>query len=841
MTQGYTFICPLPNGLHARPASHLAEVAGRFGCQITLTNQRSGAQANAKSVLALVGTDVKLGDPCQLDATGDDADAAMASLRQFIEQVLPGCDEPLPAPQANGQTVTLPRVLRNASASFIPGTAVSPGIGEGSVVIVGGLCLPQDLPEEATTDRAGEQAKASQAIRDVRSAIESKLTQRLSHTEAGVLKAHLSIVSDVLLHEKIAALVAEGQSAARAVAEAGEFFMNRLRAAQSLYLRERAIDVQDLCLQLLERICGQRFKTAPVQLTVPSVVVAENLAPGQFLALDRSLLKALVLAHGGATSHTVILARSFDIPTLIGVRDAPLVFSPGQPVIVDANLGIVIASPAEAVRRYYRRELATLSRHRERFARHLPQPAITTDGQHLEVAANVATAEELSPAFDHGAEGIGVFRTEMLFMDRDSAPSEQEQFDVYARAAQAAAGRPVIIRSIDIGGDKPVPYLNLPPEPNPFLGCRGVRLYMEHQDVFTAQLRAILRASALGDIRLMVPMVSCLEEVRWVKARVTECQATLKAEGLAYNPAMPLGIMVEVPAVAFAIDAFCAEVDFFSIGTNDLTQYFLAADRDNPKVGGLYTWRHPAFLRFLARLVHDAHAGGKWVGLCGEMARDAQALPLLVAMGLDEIGVPTPDILPLKAAIAQGSAGNCRTLLSQALACRTAGEVNAILQQARAGAARQGLLERGAVLIDSDCANKEEAIACLIDAFYVAARTEDRRRVEEAVWAREAVYSTGLGHGFAIPHCKSDAMVANSIGILRLKRPIEWGSIDNQPVRMVILLATRESDKDQAHMRVFSKLARKLMHEDFREHLLHASNEELILKFLSTEVDIVHR
>ncbi len=836
MSLEFTFACPLPNGLHARPSSHFADVANEFAAECTLTNLRSAAVANAKSVLSLIAADVRLADPCSIRVNGDDEQAACDALRKFVETVLPGCDEALAAVQTDGGS--LPRVLLDANVKWHSGVAVSRGIGQGSVVVIGGVVLPEELRREVAVDPVKERAKVEAALAAVGSKLETAVARNQSATESAVLKAHLAIVGDVSLAQKLHEQVSKGRSAGQAVCDAAEIFTATLRAAESLYIRERAIDMQDICLQLLEEIYGARFQQPVVTLRAPSVVVAENLAPRQLLALDRKWLKGLVLASAGAMSHTVILARSLGIPTLAGVKDATLVLTPGTEVVVDANRGLIIDEWSAPVQRFYKREWNTLQRRQTTLARFAKATACTVDGQKIDVAANVSSAEELLPAFEQGADGIGVFRTEMLFAGRDSAPSEQEQYEVYAQAARAANGRPVIIRTIDIGGDKPLPYLNLPHEANPFLGYRGVRIYPEHQSLLDAQLRATIRASAHGRIQVMVPMISTLSEVRWFKARVAQIQSALQSEGVNFDTAMPVGIMIEVPSVAFSIDQLCPEVDFFSIGTNDLAQYFFAVDRDNARIASLSNVRHPSFLRMLHQIVNAAQSGGKWIGMCGEMAGDLRQLPLLVGLGLDEISGTASAIPALKAGIAQLSAANCRELLHQAMACQRVDEVDSLLERQQALSTAQPLLNAELVLLDGESECKDEAIREIVDAFYIAERTQNPQQVEAAVWKREAVYSTGLGSGFAIPHCKTDGMASSSIGVLKLKQPIEWGSLDGQPVRVVILLAMRESGANGAHMQVFSKLARKLMHEEFRNAILNATDRESLLAHLANELDI---
>jgi fructose-specific PTS system IIA-like component len=831
------FQCPLQHGLHARPASTLAEVVARFQAEISLTNQRSGASANARSVLEMVALGIKRGDRCRMRIAGADAESAEKTLRAFVLNELPICDEALPAePPATGSN--LPRGLRGSGVRWFAGSVVCPGIGMGRVVVVGGARIPPELLLVPARAPAEEREQLRRATAAVRAALETRLAVRPPAVEQGILRAHLTILGDVGLHQKIAAAITAGDSAVQAIAQASAYFAGQMRAAESVYVRERALDIEDIAFQLLERIHGSRLQCEQPGLSEPSVVVAESLTPRQFLALDKRQLQALVLEHTGGTSHAVILARSFGIPTLTGVADVRTHLAAGAQAIVDANLGLVIPELSAAVRRFYERERATLRRREERLAGFTRAPARTRDGQVLEVAANVATLEELAPAFACGADGIGLFRTEMLFMDREAPPSEEEQFAIYVQAARVARGSTVIVRTFDVGGDKPVPYLQLAPEKNPFLGLRGLRLYPAHAGLFRSQLRAILRASAFGRIWMMVPMLSSVDELRWVKARLAEVRAELDAAGREHDPALRVGVMIEVPSAAFSIAELAAEADFFSIGTNDLLQYFMAVDREDERIAALASARHPAFLRLLQKIVGDARGAGRWVGMCGEMTRSPRNLALLVGLGLDEISTAAPGIPAHKAAIAQLCAADCRALLESALACGTPGEVEQLVAAFREQGAAQDLLAPEFIGMDSDSATKEEAIGELVAALYVAGRTEQPRALEEAVWAREAVYSTGLGFGFAIPHCKSDAVTANSIAVLRLARPVEWGSSDGQPVRCVILLAMRESDPDGAHMQVFAKLARRLMHEEFRERMFAARDRGDVLSCLSEELDL---
>jgi multiphosphoryl transfer protein len=833
----FAFVCSLSDGLHARPASHLAEVANDFASDCSLSNQRTGSVASLKSVLAIISADVRQGDRCTVQVRGADEQAAHAALFRFVEQVLPACDVPLAGMGAITGNGNLPRILKAAKVNFCFGSPVSHGIGQGKVVLLNGMALPKGLSARIAVEPQAELDQLKRATAAVRGRIRERLTHTKSSTEAGVLQADLALAGDVSLAQKLAEHVSQGKSAGQAVMEAGEFFIDLLRHSESDYIRERALDIEEICLQLLEEIYGVDFQAAAIELREPSVVVVETLAPQQLLGLDRRWLKALVLEHSGATAHAVILARSLGIPTLVGVKNARHVLTAGQEVVVDAIRGLVATQVSSAVSRFYERERKTLALRQEFLPVQTTGPAITRDGKTLEVAANASSSEELSLAFENGADSIGLFRTEALFLQHDRAPSEEEQFVIYAEAARAADGRPVIIRTFDLGGDKAAPYLNLPTEANPFLGYRGVRIYPEHRELLQAQLRAILRASAFGQIQIMAPMISSLEEVLQFKAEIAEAKQNLSREGVSFQPDIRIGIMIEVPSAGFILDQLCAEVDFFSVGTNDLNQYFLAADRVNPKTAEISDVLHPGFLRFLKRIVEEIHAAGKWVGMCGEMAAEMRHLPLLVGLGLNEISLPAAGIPGVKNAVSQFSAVDCEQLLTDVIACREKVEIRDLLERAQALRPAQPLLSKELVLLGSESKNKEEALQEIVDAFYIAGRTEDRQRLEEALWSREAVYSTGLGYGFAAPHCKTEAVTADSIGVLKLRHAVDWGSIDSEPVSMIILIAMREQIPNR-HMQVFSKLARKLMNEEFRGHLLAVENAHDMASYLAQQLEI---
>jgi fructose-specific PTS system IIA-like component len=820
----FQFTCPLPNGVHARPASALEEVASCFDADIVVTNYRTGRVANAKSVLALVGADIRQNDECRLSVSGPDEQDAMAALATFLRDEFPRCDEALPAVTPVNGELALPPVLQQAGATVRHGTPMVKGIGQGRIVRAGGLRIPDSIPISGATDFAAEVRKLDAALAALVANYEERLPNAASRVESEILKSHRSLARDPEFRSRLhESLRNDTRTAAGAIADTEAHFSALLVNSESVLLRERALDLRDVCFQLLRQIYGKVVFAAEVRLTENAVVVADLLTPGQFLSLDRRFLRGLVLGHAGTTSHTVILARSFGIPTLVGVTDLAGASLNGQEAIADAECGLLVTGLTALARRYYEMEQRRLAERRARQHRFASQSATSADGHRVEIGGNISTAAETAAAFEAGAEGIGLFRTEMLFLDRDEPPTEEEQFNEYCTALAAAGDRPVILRTLDIGGDKPLAYLNLPTEDNPFLGYRAVRIYPEFHTIFRTQVRALVRASARGRLQALIPMVTTLDEVRWAKKVIREEQERCASEGVAFNKAMPIGAMIEVPAAAFLLDQLCHELDFFSIGSNDLLQYFAGADRANPRVAKLYDPLQPAFLRLLKKITGEARAGGKPIGLCGEMGGQTHCLPLLVGLGLNEVSAAASVVTALKAELYRWPMTVCRELTEHALGCATADEVRGLLDEFAAQRPAP-LVEPEMIVVESESATKEQAIKEVVDRLFVLGRTEQPRAVEDAVWQRESVYSTGFGHGFAIPHCKTGAVAANSLVLLKLRQPVPWGSLDDQPVSVLLLLTVRESDQVDGHMKIFSRLARRVMHEDFRERLRREQN-----------------
>ncbi|WP_336216224.1 phosphoenolpyruvate--protein phosphotransferase [Enterobacter sp. P82] len=827
------FTCELPNGVHARPASHVETLCNTFSSQIEWHNLRTGRKADARSALALIGTDTLAGDACRLVIQGEDEQNAHQQLEHWIREEFPHCDSPL-TEAITTELDPLPESLTRLNPTLFRAMPVCSGSAQGILTLLTSLDLNAltDLPDAKNVEE--EQSALNNGLTLLVKNIELRAMDSES-TASAILDAHRSLATDTSLRQHLLAGVSQGLSCAQATIATANHFCDAFSHSSSSYLQERVLDVRDVCYQLLQHIYGEQRFPAPGQLTQPTVCLADDLTPGQFLELDKTLLKGLLLKSGGTTSHTVILARSFNIPTLVGVDSEGLLQWRNQPVFVDGNAGAVVVNASDAVVRYYQQEARVQQAIREQQRIWLVREARTSDGLRIEIAANIAHAVEAVAAFGNGAEGVGLFRTEMLYMDRTSAPGENELYNIFCQALESANERSIIVRTMDIGGDKPVEYLNIPAENNPFLGYRAVRIYEEYATLFTTQLRAILRASAHGNLKIMIPMISSMEEILWVKEKLAEAKQQLRTEHIPFDEKIPLGIMLEVPSVMFIIDQCCEEIDFFSIGSNDLTQYLLAVDRDNAKVTRHYNSLNPAFLRALDYAVQAVHRQGKWIGLCGELGAKGSVLPLLVGLGLDELSMGSPAIPATKARLAQLDSRACRQLLNQAMACRTSLEVEHLLAQFRMNQQDTPLVTPRCISLDNDWNSKEEVMKGMTDNLLLAGRCRYPRKLEADLWARETVFSTGLGFSFAIPHSKSEHIEQSTISVARLKAPVMWG---DEEAQFIIMLTLNKHAAGDQHMRIFSRLARRIMHEDFRNALVNASSAEAIASLLQHELEL---
>ncbi|MBN2345926.1 MAG: phosphoenolpyruvate--protein phosphotransferase [Candidatus Aminicenantes bacterium] len=827
------FVFPLANGLHARPASLLQEICLGFDAHVRFRNRRSRRRADAGSVLELVASGTAAGDPCVLEVSGPQEAKAARSLCEFLESGLLQADDGPPPASPPRETGWLPPVFRAGARKLLRGQGLSSGSGRGVVVP---LKHPRSLPKNYAAgrkDAAEERRLFRSALEKAQGELRLQAAGAPDGVAAAVMKAHLSILCDPGFGRQVEDLITgENLAAGKAIARTAAAFSGALRRSPSAYMRERAGDLEDIAAQLGEKLFGPAKPKAPPSLRSPGVVVAAALSPSELLGLERRNLRGLILGQVGFTSHAAILARSLAIPA-VSLPPAQLAgIAYGVEVIVDGRRGLAIVSPGTELKRYYRLEQPAAEMRRQRLARLTRRPATTRDKVRVEIAANIGTPAELAGAWRNAAEGIGLFRSEFLFLGREAPPSEEEQLAAYLQAARSAKGATVIVRTLDVGGDKTLPYLHLGREENPYLGFRAVRFYAEQSGLIRCQLRALLRAARLGRLKIMVPMVTTTEEVRLVRRLLTEAAGELRQRRVRHAPAVDLGIMVETPAAALSLDALGREADFFSIGSNDLLQYFLAVDRGNARLADLYDPLHPAFLRLLSQAAGQARRARRWLGLCGEMAGRVEYLPLLVGLGFNGLSM-APDLIPgIKARLGQLDGGECRALLRRCLRCAEAADVARRLREFNGRGSGAGVIAAELVRLGSKSRTPSEAIKELCSLLERSGRVENGMELEEAVWKREETYATDLGFGFALPHAKAAGVRQASIAFLRSGRPIRW-SAAGTPVRCVLLIAVPERAQGEEHLKLIARLSRRLMHEEFRRRLLAAKDAAAVVSLVN--------
>ena len=674
-------------GLHARPAARFVSTAGRFTADVQLVS--GGRRANAKSINQVATLGVRQGDTIIVSAGGPDAAAALAALRALADDNFGDREE---EHGSGGETRPTDPLNSDLLTTDPPTTGLLKGIPASPGVAIGPAALYRPRPPEVVArpidDAAGEWRRLQAAVDAARNEIDAlhrRAVAQVGADEAAIFEAHLLFLQDPLLIEATRdSIYSEKINAEAAWQRQTAAMAATYREMADDYMRARAADVEDVAQRVLRGLMG----VAPPSLdfAAPSILIAADLTPSDTARLDRERVLAVCTELGGATAHSAILARALGIPAVVGLGHAVWQVAEGQLVAVDGDAGMLWPRPDET-------QVASLTARRaawldgQRRAKATGQgAAVTPDGRRVEIAANVGSPNDVPPALEFGAEGVGLFRTEFLFMDRTAAPSEEEQFEAYRRAARAAGGRPLIIRTLDVGGDKPLPYLNLGDEANPFLGWRAIRFCLERPDVFMPQLRAILRASAPEDgprnVKLMLPMIGTPAEVHAARAMLVAAQAELHALGVPYDEGMEVGIMVEVPSAVAVADQLARAVDFFSIGTNDLTQYVMAADRGNARVADLASALQPAVLRMVRDATAAAHAAGIWIGMCGELAGNPLATPVLVGLGLDELSMSAPSIPAVKEAVRRFTMAEAQHIATAALALDSAEAVARFLHQA---------------------------------------------------------------------------------------------------------------------------------------------------------------
>lgn len=567
---------------------------------------------------------------------------------------------------------------------MITGIPASPGIVFGKALVLKEEKIVLDTQKISEDQVEAEVARfyaGREAAVEQLNSIHQRALKSLGEEKAAIFEGHLMILEDEELEEEIIDYLRSHKvNASVAASKIIDQQVEMLSEIDDEYLKERAGDIRDIGNRLIKNILGMHIVDLG-DITEESILVAYDLTPSETAQLNLEKVLGFITDIGGRTSHTSIMARSLELPAIVGTNDVTARVNTGDYLILDAVNNRVYVNPTQAEIDELKTLEAKLAEEKAELAKLKDLPAVTLDGHKVDVVANIGTIRDCEGAHRNGAEGVGLYRTEFLFMDRDQLPSEEEQFIAYKEVVEAMDGRLVVLRTMDIGGDKELPYLNLPKEMNPFLGFRAIRLCLEEKDLFRTQLRALLRASVYGKLCVMFPMIATVQEFRAAKALFLEEKEKLVAEGVAVSNDIELGIMVEIPSTAVIADIFAKEVDFFSIGTNDLIQYTMAADRMSEKVSYLYQPYNPAILRLVKNVIEASHKEGKWTGMCGEMAGDSLAIPLLLGMGLDEFSMSATSILQARSQIKNLTLDEMKELVEKAVMCATTEEVLALIEE----------------------------------------------------------------------------------------------------------------------------------------------------------------
>ena len=521
------------------------------------------------------------------------------------------------------------------------------------------------------------------SIKDVELIKETAL-KNIGEEEAQVFDAHLMVLSDPELIGQVKDSITSNKvNAESALKEVTDMFISIFAGMEdNPYMQERAADIRDVSKRILAHLLGVKIPS-PATIKDEVIIVAADLTPSDTAQLNRQYVKAFVTDIGGRTSHSAIMARSLEIPAIVGTKEVTSTAKDGDIIIVDGLSGDVFLNPSEEVIAEYRAKAEAFAAQQAEWEKLKDSKTYTKDGHQVELAANIGTPKDLEGVVHNGAEGVGLYRTEFLYMDSHEMPTEEDQFEAYKAVLEGMNGKPVVVRTMDIGGDKELPYLPLPHEMNPFLGYRAIRISLNEPEMFRTQLRALLRASVYGKLRIMFPMIATLNDFRGAKALLEEEKAKLIAEGVAVSDDIQVGIMIEIPAAAVLAHQFAKEVDFFSIGTNDLIQYTMAADRMNERVSYLYQPYNPSILTLIKHVIDSAHKEGKWAGMCGEMAGDQTAVPLLVGLGLDEFSMSASSVLKTRSLISKLTLSDMQALADKAInECATVEEVEALVEEA---------------------------------------------------------------------------------------------------------------------------------------------------------------
>ncbi|MUL37854.1 phosphoenolpyruvate--protein phosphotransferase [Gloeocapsopsis dulcis] len=655
-------------GLHARPAARFVTTAAKFQAQIQVRNiTRNTNFVRADSINQVTTLGVRQGHEIVIAATGIDAEAALAELQGLVANNFGEDDSAIVPTEIDTGENSLAGELIGIPASS--GVAIAPVFQYRPITV--------RVEEYIVEDTAIEWQRLQRAIQTATQDLQSLQTTQLG-SEAEIFSAHLLVLQDPALLEPVhQRIFNHHQNAEFAWKSTIDELANNFYTLEDAYVQERANDITDVGQRVLRSLSG--MTTSTIELTQPSILVATDLTPSDTAQLDTTKVLGICTTRGSATSHTAILARTLGIPAVVGVPAAILNLTNGTLLAIDGTSGKVWLDPDTntVTTLQAKRHVILQAQQQAQVIAH--QPAMTRDGKCMSIMANIGSVADVETAIKNGAEGVGLLRTEFLYLNRTSAPTEEEQLKVYQAIAQVLECRPFMIRTLDIGGDKPLPYVKLQPESNPFLGKRGIRFCLENQEIFKTQLRAILRASHGHQIKMMFPMIATVQEVQAAKAIFMEVQTELRQANIPFDATMQVGIMVEIPSAVAIADQLATEVDFFSIGTNDLTQYVMAADRTNSQVATLADALHPSVLRTIHQTVQAAHQAGIWVGLCGELAADPVATPILIGLGIDELSLNPQAIPMLKHVITELNVAEAEAIAQTALSLKSAQGVRTLV------------------------------------------------------------------------------------------------------------------------------------------------------------------
>jgi len=561
------------------------------------------------------------------------------------------------------------------------GIAVSAGICRGKILVLHRarhIIARRGLADSETQEEVGRFEKALVQTRQQVLEIQDKVLETLSAKEADIFEAHLLMLEDQVLVDEVIRMIRDQKvNADFAFHTVAERYVTALVSADDEYLRERANDMRDLSARVLDNLLDVRDEFDLRHITEPCILVSHDLSPSTTAQLDKKFVLGFATDIGGQTSHTAIMARSLGIPAVVGLQSVSQELESGDYALLDGYNGTIVVNPTDQTLFEYGQLAKIKASLEEKLQEIKQQPAVTLDGKPIRLSANIEDQHDIEAVLAHGAEGVGLFRTEYLFINRESLPTEEEQYQSYRKVAAALKPNPVIIRTLDLGGDKFASHLQLAKEVNPFLGWRAIRFCLAQPVLFRAQLRAILRASAEGNVKMMYPMISGLEELNQANALVEKCRAELRAEGVPFDEKMEIGAMIEIPSAALIADTLATRVKFFSIGSNDLIQYTLAADRTNEKVSHLYEPTHPAIIRLIKTTVDAAHRHGIWAGVCGEIAGDPVLAPLLIGLGVDELSAAPTVVAQVKYMVRRLKLSEAQALAEFALQCESPAEIHA--------------------------------------------------------------------------------------------------------------------------------------------------------------------